>query len=151
MATLGGSAIKTVANSEPTFVITGYSIDGEEITYDSEIVNKQTDLDAIDMVLAHNDEAPTIEIYVKNIGTDGTFNTEIYNGCNETGYPDWDNYENINIDIPSGETRSIVSKAENTGETICLWTRLWLHAILGWRRTVWLSDRQRQAVTYLCL
>lgn len=119
---VGGSAIKTVANSEPTFVITGYSIDGEEITYDSEIVNKQTELGAIDMVLAHNDEAPTIEIFVKNIGTDGTFNTYIHNGCNETGYPDFYNYESINIDIPSGETRSIVSKAENTGETICLWT-----------------------------
>ena len=119
---VGSSAITTVANSEPTFVITGYSIDGEEITYDSEIVNKETDLGAIDMVLAHNDEAPTIEIYVKNVGTDGTFNTVIYNGCNERGYPDWDNYENINIDIPSGETRPIVSKAENTGETICLWT-----------------------------
>ena len=119
---VGGSAIKTVANSEPTFVITGYSIDGEEITYDSEITNKQTYFGVFDMVLAHNDEAPTIEIHVKNVGSDGTFSTYIHNGCNESGYPDLKKYESINIDIPSGETRSIVSKAQNIGEAICLWT-----------------------------
>ena len=119
---LGGSTITAVTNPEPTFVITGYSIDGEEITYESEITNKETYFGVFDMVLAHNDEAPTIEIHVKNIGVDGTFTTSVYNSCDETGYPDLNNYERINIDIPSGETRSIVSKAQNTGEAICLWT-----------------------------
>ena len=119
---IGETTVKTVTNPEPTFVITGYSIDGEEITYESEIVNKETWSGSLDMALVHNIDAPTIEIRVKNIGADGTFKTRVYNECDGEGYPTFRNHQEESIDIPSGETRSILSKAANIGESLCLWS-----------------------------
>ena len=119
---IGETTVKTVTNPEPTFVITGYSIDGEEITYESEIVNKETWSGSLDMALVHNIDAPTIEIRVKNIGADGTFKTRVYNECDGEGFPTFRNYQTESIDIPSGETRSILSKAANKGESLCLWS-----------------------------
>ena len=119
---VGGSAIKTVANSEPTFVITGYSIDGEEITQESEVSSVSLWNGEHDIALAHNAESPTIAIHVKNLGADGTFSAMLYNEYGNLGYPSWEKDKSFTLDIPLGETRDMVWNSSTVGEGLCLWT-----------------------------
>lgn len=121
---LGSTAVTTIANPEPMFVITGYSIDGKEITSESEIVRLQTNLGIFDMAFVHNTAAPKVAIHVKNVGTDGTFSASLYNECDATGNPllYYDKSEAVNLEIPAGETRDITSISANEGKSINLWT-----------------------------
>ena len=106
------------------FVIAGYSIDGKEITSESEIVRLQTNLGIFDMAFVHNTAAPKVAIHVKNVGTDGTFSASLYNNCDATGNPIFNNsyHEAVNLEIPSVETRDIISNSEKEGKSINLWT-----------------------------
>ena len=119
---IGSGAITTVANAEPTFVITGYSIDGQEITPENDVKNMSLWNGNHDVALAHNTGAPKIAIHVKNLGIDGIFYTTISPECQENGYPTFGGKENIKLEIPSGETRDIESKSPYEGESLCLWT-----------------------------